>query len=289
MNEPYFLIVSGKAGSGKTQALNALEDMGFFCVDNVPPTIIPVFARMSQQLGRFPRVVVVTDVRAGDTSEEITQCLENLNYSGIRYSILFLECSDEVIERRYRETRRKHPLIDASDGSVSGAIKLERYMLNSIREVADYRIDTTNLSVKQLREQLISLFAEEPASIMNVRFISFGYKYGIPQESDLLFDVRSFPNPFYEDALKEKTGLDDDVSKYVLDSESSEQVIGCIESLLNTLLPLYMKEGKTQVVISIGCTGGRHRSVSVAELLCKYVSSLGYEAITVHRDIGKVN
>ena len=196
MNEPYFLIVSGKAGSGKTQALNALEDMGFFCVDNVPPTIIPVFARMSQQLGRFPRVVVVTDVRAGDTSEEIAQCLEDLDNCGIRYSILFLECSDEVIERRYRETRRKHPLIDASDGSISGAIKLERYMLNSIREVADYRIDTTNLSVKQLREQLISLFAEEPASIMNVRFISFGYKYGIPQESDLLFDVRSLPNPF---------------------------------------------------------------------------------------------
>ena len=289
MNEPYFLIVSGKAGSGKTQALNALEDMGFFCVDNVPPTIIPVFARMSQQLGRFPRVVVVTDVRAGDTSEEIAQCLEDLDNCGIRYSILFLECSDEVIERRYRETRRKHPLIDASDGSISGAIKLERYMLNSIREVADYRIDTTNLSVKQLREQLISLFAEEPASIMNVRFISFGYKYGIPQESDLLFDVRSLPNPFYEDDLKEKTGLDNDVSKYVLDSESSEKVIECIESLLSTQLPLYMKEGKTQVVISIGCTGGRHRSVSVAELLCRYVSSLGYEAITVHRDIGKVN
>ena len=289
MNEPYFLIVSGKAGSGKTQALNALEDMGFFCVDNVPPTISPVFARMSQQLGRFPRVVVVTDVRAGDTSEEIAQCLEDLDNCGIRYSILFLECSDEVIERRYRETRRKHPLIDASDGSISGAIKLERYMLNSIREVADYRIDTTNLSVKQLREQLISLFAEEPASIMNVRFISFGYKYGIPQESDLLFDVRSLPNPFYEDELKEKTGLDNDVSKYVLDSESSEKVIECIESLLSTQLPLYMKEGKTQVVISIGCTGGRHRSVSVAELLCRYVSSLGYEAITVHRDIGKVN
>ncbi len=289
MNEPYFLIVSGKAGSGKTQALNALEDMGFFCVDNVPPTIIPVFARMSQQLGRFPRVVVVTDVRAGDTSEEIAQCLEDLNNSGIRYRILFLECSDEVIERRYRETRRKHPLIDSSDGSLSGAIKLERYMLNSIREVSDYRIDTTNLSVKQLREQLISLFAEEPASLMNVRFISFGYKYGIPQESDLLFDVRSLPNPFYEEELKEKTGLEDVVSEFVLDSERSQELIDRIESLLRTMLPLYMKEGKTQVVISIGCTGGRHRSVSVAELLCKYVSSLGFEAMTVHRDIGKVN
>lgn len=289
MTEPFFLLVSGKAGSGKTQALNALEDMGFFCVDNVPPTIIPIFARMSQQLGRFPKVVVVTDVRAGDTSDEITQCLEDLKTSGIAYRILFLECNDDIIEKRYRETRRKHPLLDSSNGSISDAIRLERYMLNGIREVADYRLDTSYISVKQLREQLISLFSDEPASIMNVRFISFGYKYGIPEESDLMFDVRCLPNPFYEEDLREKTGLDKEVSDYVLNDESSKDVINRIEELLKSILPLYMKEGKTQVVISIGCTGGRHRSVSVCEMLCSFVSSLGFYTRTVHRDMGKVN
>ena len=281
------LIVSGRAGAGKTQALNALEDMGYYCVDNVPPSIIPLFARMAQQLERFPRVVVVTDVRTGDTSSEIMQCLSDLRHSGISYKILFLECNDDELERRYRETRRRHPLI-GTDRSLSEAIRREKYMLNGIQEVADFRIDTSHISVKQLREQLISMFSNTQEELMSVRLISFGYKYGVPEEADLMLDMRCLPNPFYVEELRNKTGLDREVSDYVFDSAASDTVMEKTESLLETLLPLYREEGKTQLVIGIGCTGGRHRSVAVTERLSSYVSSLGYRTRVVHRDIGKV-
>ena len=283
------LIVSGRAGAGKSQALSAFEDMGFYCVDNVPPSMIPVFARMAQQLGRFPRVVVVTDVRTGDTSAELEQCLQELREAGIPFRILFLDCSDDEIERRYRETRRRHPLEGVGDGSITDAIRREKYMLNSIQEVADFRIDTTRISVKQLREQLISMFAEEPDRLMSVRFISFGYKYGVPEEADLMLDVRCLPNPFYVDELRHRTGLDADVRNYVFDSDSTAEVMSKVKSLLDTLLPLYREEGKTQLVVGIGCTGGRHRSVAVAEDLNSYINSLGYRSRVVHRDIGKVS
>ena len=283
------LIVSGRAGAGKSQALSSFEDMGFYCVDNVPPSMIPVFARMAQQLGRFPRVVVVTDVRTGDTSAELEQCLQELREAGIPFRILFLDCSDDEIERRYRETRRRHPLEGAGDGSITDAVRREKYMLNSIQEVADFRIDTTRISVKQLREQLISMFAEEPDRLMSVRFISFGYKYGVPEEADLMLDVRCLPNPFYVDELRHRTGLDADVRNYVFDSDSTAEVMSKVKSLLDTLLPLYREEGKTQLVVGIGCTGGRHRSVAVAEDLNSYINSLGYRSRVVHRDIGKVS
>lgn len=282
------LIVSGRAGAGKTQALNALEDMGYYCVDNVPPSMIPLFAGMAQQLGRFPKVVVVTDVRTGDTSSEIMQCLDELRQSDIPYKVLFLECNDDELERRYRETRRRHPLAGDGDRSLAEAIKREKYMLNGIQEVADFRIDTSHISVRQLREQLISLFSGTTEELMSVRFISFGYKYGVPEEADLMLDVRCLPNPFYVEELRNKTGLDSEVSSYVFDSDSSGTVISKTESLLDTLLPLYREEGKTQLVIGIGCTGGRHRSVAVTERLSAYVSSLGYRTRVVHRDIGKV-
>ena len=283
------LIVSGRAGAGKSQALSSFEDMGFYCVDNVPPSMIPVFARMAQQLGRFPRVVVVTDVRTGDTSAELEQCLQELREAGIPFRILFLDCSDDEIERRYRETRRRHPLEGAGDGSITDAVRREKYMLNSIQEVADVRIDTTRISVKQLREQLISMFAEEPDRLMSVRFISFGYNYGVPEEADLMLDVRCLPNPFYVDELRHRTGLDADVRNYVFDSDSTAEVMSQVKSLLDTLLPLYREEGKTQLVVGIGCTGGRHRSVAVAEDLNSYINSLGYRSRVVHRDIGKVS
>ena len=283
------LIVSGRAGAGKTQALSAFEDMGFYCVDNVPPSMIPVFARMAQQLGRFPRVVVVTDVRTGDTSAELEQCLQELREAGIAFRILFLDCGDEEIERRYRETRRRHPLEGAGDGSILDAVRRETYMLNSIQEAADFRIDTTRISVKQLREQLISMFAEEPDRLMTVRFISFGYKYGVPEEADLMLDVRCLPNPFYVDELRHRTGLDADVRNYVFDSDDTAKVMSKVKSLLDTLLPLYREEGKTQLVVGVGCTGGRHRSVAVAEDLNSYINSLGYRSRVVHRDIGKVS
>jgi len=283
------LIVSGRAGAGKTQALNVLEDMGYFCVDNMPPSIIPVFAGMCQELDRFPKLVVVTDVRAGDTSMEITHCLEGLRERGISYRILFIECSDDELERRYRETRRRHPLQGNGERSVGDAIRRERYMLDGIYGIADFRIDTTHISVKQLREQIIAIFSENSEKVMSVRFISFGYKFGVPEEADLLFDVRCLPNPFYVESMRSKTGLDSEVRDYVYNSDSTAAVITKVKSLLETLLPLYAEEGKSQLVIGVGCTGGRHRSVAVMEDLSNYVSELGYRTGKVHRDIGKVN
>ena len=283
-----FLIVSGRAGAGKTQALNVLEDMGYFCIDNIPPSLIPVFATMADTTERFSKVVVVTDVRAGDTSEEIKHCLKELEKKGILYKILFLECSDDVLVKRYRETRRKHPLMFASDISVLEAIKQEKTMLNSIHEIADYIIDTSNITVKQLRQQLFSMFSNDKQDVISIRLLSFGYKYGVPTEADLVLDVRCLPNPFYEESLRNKTGLDEDVRDYVFRSESTKEVLNKLYSLLDTLLPLYIEEGKTQLVIGIGCTGGRHRSVAITEELKSKFVNWGYSTQVIHRDIGKV-
>ena len=281
------LIVSGRAGAGKSQALSAFEDMGFYCVDNVPPSMIPVFARMAQQLGRFPRVVVVTDVRTGDTSAELEQCLQELREAGITFRILFLDCSDDEIERRYRETRRRHPLEGAGDGSITDAVRREKYMLNSIQEVADFRIDTTRISVKQLREQLISMFAEEPDRLMSVRFISFGYKYGVPEEADLMLDVRCLPNPFYVDELRQLSGLDRPVAEYVFGHGRAREFMEKLEDMIEFLIPMYIEEGKLSLTIAVGCTGGHHRSVAIAKALSDHLKARGYISENINRDLEK--
>ena len=282
------VIVTGQSGAGKTRTLDVLEDIGFYCIDNMPPSLIPVFVEMAKQLNRFSRIAVVTDVRTGEFFSGLLDCTEELKRTGVSYKVLYLQTADETLEKRYRETRRRHPLLSSEDGDLREAIRSEREMLKPAYEMADYRIDTTALSVALLRERLQALFMDNHKDAMTVRTISFGYKYGVPTEADLMFDVRCLPNPFYIPELKNKTGEDKEVSDYVFASEATQEVVGNIYALIDSLLPLYRKEGKSQLVIGIGCSGGHHRSVAIARALCTHISEQGYVCRAFHRDIRKV-
>ncbi|MBR4910150.1 MAG: RNase adapter RapZ [Clostridia bacterium] len=282
------VIVTGLSGAGKSQAANALEDMGYYCVDNIPPAIIPAFVDLSKRESEgLSKLAVVTDIRGGNMFAEIEKVLDDLKKSGIDYKILFLDASDDVLIRRYKENRRKHPLCDMENVSLSDAVRLERKRLSKIHAAADFDIDTSLISSAQLKSILTDTFLKSAESGLRILCTSFGFKYGIDVDSDLVFDVRCLPNPFYVDELKEKTGLDKAVSDYVMDSPESEEFLARITAFADFSIPLYIKEGKSQLVISFGCTGGKHRSVTFAELLCRHLKEKGYNASVIHRDINK--
>ncbi len=281
------VIVTGLSGAGKTQAINALEDIGYFCVDNMPPSLIPRFVEMAIQINKYSTLAVVTDVRTGEFFSGFYDAVEDLKKLDVNVKILFLDASDEVLEKRYRETRRKHPLATSDNYNMLEAIQDERRMLQPIFELADYHIVTTHISTGQMKEQIVSLFLADKNDSLYIRCMSFGYKYGVPTEADLMLDVRCLPNPFYIDELKEKTGLDKPVSDYVFSFDSTHELMGRFYNLVEYLLPLYQKEGKSQLVIAIGCTGGKHRSVAIAEDLTAFIKGLDYKCKPVHRDISK--
>lgn len=284
-----FIIVTGLSGAGKSRAVNVLEDIGFYCVDNMPPKLLPKFAELClQSQDKLSRVALVIDVRGGRQFEGLIDSLDELKRQGSEYKILFLECSDQVLARRYKETRRQHPLAASCGGSVIRAIELERTLLKAARARTDYLIDTSYLSPAQLRERLVGLFLGNEKSGMQVQCMSFGFKYGYPAEADLVLDVRCLPNPFYVDELKHKTGLDQDVREYVLDKDVTKGFQTRLYSLIDYLLPLYSEEGKSQLVVAIGCTGGKHRSVALAEELARHVADQGIKVAVNHRDIGKL-
>ncbi len=284
-----FIIVTGLSGAGKSRAVNVLEDIGFYCVDNMPPKLLPKFAELClQSQDKLSRVALVIDVRGGRQFEGLLDSLDELKRQGGEYKILFLECSDQVLARRYKETRRQHPLAASCGGSVIKAIELERTLLKAARARTDYLIDTSYLSPAQLRERLVGLFLGSEKSGMQVQSMSFGFKYGYPAEADLVLDVRCLPNPFYVDELKHKTGLDQDVRDYVLDKDVTKGFQTRLYSLIDYLLPLYSEEGKSQLVVAIGCTGGKHRSVALAEELARHVADQGIKVAVNHRDIGKL-
>ena len=283
-----FLIVTGMSGSGKSGAVDALEDIGFYCVDNMPPILISKFVDICMQSGgQLDKIAIVTDIRGGDMFLELGKSLESLKQQGIEASILFLDASDEVLCKRYKETRRKHPLDEKAHGSISRAIAFEREVLTTVREAANYYIDTTDMTIGQLKENIKTTFLDNASDSMLVKVMSFGFKYGYCRDADLVFDVRCLPNPYYIPELKEHTGLESCVSDYVLSFEQSQKLLEKLTDLIDFLIPLYIHEGKCQLVIAFGCTGGKHRSVTFAEAMFRHLTEKGIKARICHKDITK--
>ena len=279
------LVVTGLSGAGKSMAVNALEDIGFFCIDNIPAGLMPRLIDFALQgENQLSRVAVVLDVRGLRTARDVDKALAALDEKQVDCEILFLDASDEVIQRRYKETRRQHPLTISEGLPVREAIARERQMLTPLRERAKYVIDTSMLTTAQNRERVCSLFLNKGQTGMSLMVVSFGFKYGVPQEADLVLDVRCLPNPFYVPELKNLTGLDQPVVDYVMQSPESQEFLRRIESFLEYALPLYVKEGKSQLMIAVGCTGGKHRSITFARKIGEFCQKLGYAPSVQHRD-----
>ncbi len=283
-----FIIVTGLSGAGKSKAIDAMEDIGFYCVDNLPPTMIPVFHDLCVKSEGMPqRVAVVTDTRGGELFKSFFDALSTLVEQNIEYKILYLEASEAVLVNRYQETRRKHPLAASVNGSLEAAVKIEKEILRPVKERADFIINTSNISAQAMKERIVKLFLQDVEKSTVVHCISFGFKHGIPLESDLLFDVRCLPNPFYIDGLREKTGLDKEVYDFVMEGEETVGFVKRFIDMIDYLLPLYIKEGKSQLVVAIGCTGGHHRSVSLARFLHSHLENKKIRSTVSHRDIKK--
>ena len=279
-----FLIVTGMSGAGKSTALRHLEDIGFFCVDNMPPALIPKFAELALG-GEVEKVALGVDIRGGRLFDDLFTLLDEKETSALKYSILFLDASDEILLNRYKETRRKHPLSEV--GRIMEGITRERERLEKIKKAADHIIDTGHLLSRQLKEQINSLFLENiNFNSLTVTLLSFGFKFGVPLDSDLLFDVRFLANPFYNPVLTNLTGNDAAIQEFVLGEADAMEFISKATNLIDFLLPRYIQEGKNKLIISIGCTGGKHRSVTIANYLDGYLKQAGYFASAKHRDIG---
>lgn len=284
------LIISGLSGAGKSKAASFLEDMGYYIVDNMPAVMILKFAEFctAGENGRYDRVALVYDVRTARDFKELFDVLDKLKTMNCTCRMLFLEADPQTIIIRYKETRRRHPLMNRESISLEDAVRKERELMSSLKEQADFVIDTSCLSPAQLRGELLRLFGSKSAKGgMIVNTISFGYKHGLPMEADLVIDVRFLPNPFYITKLRRKTGLDKPVCDYVFSFQQTRDFMKKIEDLLDFTLPLYAEEGKTMLVIAVGCTGGHHRSVAVAHALAEYIHTLGYQVTENHRDISK--
>lgn len=285
-----FVIISGMSGAGKTSALHIMEDIGYYCVDNIPTSLLQTLYKLCKDSSdkAMKRVAVVVDVRGNGDYEVMYDDLENFKKNNEGVSILYIDAKVDSLIVRYKETRRRHPLTERlKDGSVAAAVKEEQILLVPVKTLADYSIDTTFMSIKQLRERIISMFLENSSNSIMITFMSFGFKYGIPLESDLIIDVRCLPNPFYIAELKEHTGLEKCIQDYVLDSEETQEFVKRLIDWLDYSLPLYLKEGKSELVVGIGCTGGKHRSVTIAGLLDNYFMEKGYKCIVQHRDVKK--
>lgn len=280
-----FVIVTGMSGAGKSSVLKMLEDTGFFCVDNLPIKLVKKFVKLIMQ-GNNDKVALGLDIRSGQSLDELDSVLKDTRTAGYPYEILFLDCSTEVLVKRYKETRRLHPL--SQEGRVDKGIELERERLDFLRKKADVIIDTSHLLIRELKTQINKIYVEDKNfNNFMVMFLSFGFKYGIPSDSDLVFDVRFLPNPYYIPELKAMTGMDSEVNDFVMNSEASLDFLKKLEEMLIFLIPQYISEGKNQLVVSIGCTGGKHRSVTVAREMAKRIAGLGYGIKTEHRDIEK--
>ena len=282
-----FVIVTGMSGAGKSTVLKFLEDINFFCVDNLPPALLPKFAELCyEQGGEIDKVAMGIDIRGGRLFSDLFSVLSSLQEFGYDYEILFLEASEKTLIKRYKETRRSHPL--SKGGAIADGIAKERQMLEEVKKKATYIIDTSNILTRELKEQIKRIFLEnQKFESLIITVCSFGFKYGIPVDSDLVFDVRFLPNPFYIQELKEQTGNDSAVFDYVMGFEESNIFLDKLTDMLEFLIPEYIKEGKNQLIISIGCTGGKHRSVTLANALHERLSQKNHNILLKHNDIEK--
>lgn len=281
-----FVIVSGLSGAGKSTVLDIMEDKGFYCVDNMPMALLSKFAELCIAVkGQYERVALVTDIRERDNFGQIIQALEALERLGCTYKILFVEADLPTIVRRYKETRRRHPLMGERN-SIEEAILYEKRLLTDLRKRADYIIDTSQLTKRTLQSELFRVFSWKTGKAqMPVTVLSFGFKHGIPLEADLVFDVRFLPNPYYVEELKMQTGMDRAVADYVMNREVTKTFLQHLINLLVFLIPQYLEEGKTGLTIAIGCTGGHHRSVAVANAVSAFLREQEMQVQTVHRDM----
>lgn len=282
-----FIVITGISGAGKSLVAKHLEDVGFFCIDNLPPKLIPKIAEVcSQSYRKMDKIALVIDVRGGELLNDLFPALDELKDSGHTYEILFMEASDKVVIKRYKESRRTHPL--AQEGRILKGIAEERRVLQRIKDRADYVIDTSSLLPRQLKDAVTGIIGNDSTfHSLVISIISFGFKYGIPIECDLIFDVRFIPNPFYIESLKRLSGKHDNVKDYVLKMPETVEFLDKLNSMLDFLIPNYVKEGKSQLIIGIGCTGGRHRSVAIADELAGDLSQKEYRTIVEHRDIDR--
>ena len=285
-----FIIISGLSGAGKSSAASFLEDLGFYCVDNLPVALITSFAGICMAgagTGKYSRVALVTDIRGGETFDELFQALDELTAMKLDYQILFVEASDEVIIKRYKETRHNHPLC-RQGYSLPEAVQFERTALEPVRRRASHILNSTGLNLSKFRGELLRLFGMgAPNEAITVSVTSFGFKYGIPIDADLVFDVRFLPNPYYIPELKECTGLEEDVRAFLFGYRQTHEFLRHLEELLAFLLPQYAEEGKASLVIAIGCTGGHHRSVAMAHAVTDFIRQKGYSVEEQHRDISR--
>jgi RNase adapter protein RapZ len=282
-----FVIITGLSGAGKSYAIKCFEDLGYFCVDNLPTTLIPTFAELCAHSNRqMERIALGVDVRAGEYLAHLLEILEELRLHGHTPEVLFLEAMDEVLVRRYHESRRRHPM--AGEGNVLDGIRVERTALANLREVADRIIDTTTLTVHQLKERLVELYGTPaPRDGLTVSLVSFGFKHGIPYDADLVFDVRFLANPHFVAGLRALDGRDAAVADFIFTAPESRELLARLQDFVRFLLPLYEREGKSYLTVAVGCTGGRHRSVALVEALRRDLEGQGRTPIVRHRDLGR--
>lgn len=280
-----FVIVTGLSGAGKSQAINCLEDLGYFCIDNLPPALIKDFIQLRiQDKVKISKAAFVVDIRGGEFFDDLVESLSDLNKAGMDYKILFLEASDQVLLRRYKETRRTHPLSEF--GLIQEGIEAERERLSDIRKQADYIVDTSDMKASRLNEEIRRLFlSDEGAAAFNITIKSFGYKNGIPLDADMVIDMRFLPNPFYLSSLKKLTGNNRKVKDYVIGKPEAKDFVDKMHGLICDLIPLYMREGKPNLVLAFGCTGGQHRSVAMANIFTDLFQKEGIRVLTIHRDL----
>lgn len=280
-----FLIITGMSGAGKSKAATSLEDLGFYCVDNMPAELIPKFAEICMT-AKYSKVALVMDVRTALDFDKMFASIEEAKQLGCGFKIIFLDAKNQVLMNRFKETRRKHPMDDGSKGLLN-SIAHERELLEPLRMKSNFEIDTSTLNTSRLRDHMVKLFLGNKQKTLIINVVTFGFKHGAALEADLMFDVRFLPNPYYEKDLRAKTGIEQDVREFVFQNGVAEQFMVKLRDMVDFLIPNYIDEGKTSLVIAIGCTGGKHRSVAIGEEILKHVIKEGYNAVINHRDFGK--